>query len=290
MNMKRRMLLVSVAMLVAGAGTVHAAEQRVVKLATDGTYAPFNYTDPSGKLIGFEVDLVDDICKRMNVKCEWVIQNFDGMMPALNEKRFDAILASLSITDERAKAVDFSIPYYAGPTRLIASGDSTLGQFKSGEGTTILLGTMSDKDKAVIGDVATALKEATVGVERASTHAKFFEETFPGVKVKIYDKGENMLLDLVAGRIDAAVDGAGSTLNFIGEQKKAGKNFVAFGPALKGGALGKGVALAFRKGEETELREQFDKAIRAATTDGSISKMSVKWIGVDGSIPENATK
>ena len=290
MNMKRRMLLVSAAMLLAGASTIQAAEQRVVKLATDGTYAPFNYTDPAGKLIGFEADLVDDICKRMNVKCEWVIQNFDGMIPALNEKRFDAILASLSITDERAKAVDFSIAYYAGPTRLIASGESKLGQFKSGAGSTILLGSMSDKDKAVIGDVATALKDATVGVERASTHAKFFEGIFPGVKVNIYDKGENMLLDLVAGRIDAAVDGAGSTLNFIGEQEKAGKKFVAFGPALKGGALGKGVALAFRKGEETELREQFNKAIREATADGSISKMSVKWIGVDGSIPENVAK
>lgn len=288
MNIKRRMLLLSAAALVAGAGMANAGDPRTVKLGTDGTYAPFNYTDPSGKLIGFEPDLVDDICKRMNVKCEWVIQNFDGMIPALNEKRFDAILASLSITDERAKAVDFSIPYYAGPTRLIASADSKLGQFKSGEGTTILLGSMSDKDKAVITDVAVALKDATVGVERASTHAKFFEETFPGIKVKIYDKGENMLLDLVAGRIDAAVDGAGSTLNFIGEQEKAGKKFVAFGPALKGGALGKGVALAFRKGEDKDLREMFDKAIREATADGSISKMSVKWIGVDGSIPENA--
>jgi octopine/nopaline transport system substrate-binding protein len=290
MGITRRMLLVSVAVVMAGMGTAAAEGKRKVLLATDGTYAPFNYAEPSGKLIGFEPDVVADICPRMNVDCEWVIQNFDGMIPALNEGRFDAILASLSITDERAKAVDFSIPYYAGPTRLIASADSPLGQFKPGEGTTILLGSQTDADKAVLGELTKAFANATVGVERASTHAQFFEDTFPGVKVKIYDKGENMLLDLVAGRIDAAVDGAGSTLNFISEQEKEGKKFVAFGPALKGGTLGKGVALAFRKGQDADLREQFNKAIMDATADGTISRLSVKWIGVDGSISDYVKK
>nr|WP_298100143.1 transporter substrate-binding domain-containing protein [uncultured Shinella sp.] len=261
-----------------------------MKLATDGTYAPFNYTDASGKLIGFEVDFVNDVCPRIKVKCEWVIQNFDGMIPALNDRRFDAILASLSITDERAKSVDFSIPYYAGPTRLIAAADSALGQLNDGKGVTILLGSMSDNDKSILDAISKSLASATVGVERASTHATFFEETFPGVKIKVYDKGENMLLDLVSGRIDAAVDGAGSTLNFIQEQEKDGRKFVAFGPALKGGALGKGVALAFRKGEDAQLREQFNTAIRQATADGTISRISVKWIGVDGAIPENAAQ
>ncbi|EIM76980.1 hypothetical protein A33O_03885 [Nitratireductor aquibiodomus RA22] len=282
--------MATVALAIAGVTGAAAEEKRKLRLGTDGTYAPFNYTDPSGELVGFEPDIIADLCPRIGVECEWVIQNFDGIIPALNEGRFDAVMASLSITDERAKAVDFSLPYYAGPTRFIASAETDLGKLQAGKGTTILLGTMSDEDKAVLEEVSTAFANATVGVVRASTHAKFFEETFPGLSVKIYDKGENMLLDLVAGRIDAAVDGAGSTLNFIGEQKKAGKDFVAVGPALKGGALGKGIAFAFRKGEDTDLREKVNEAIRDATTDGTLGSLSVKWIGVDGSISDNVNK
>lgn len=288
MNISKRMLLMASALVLIGAQSGQAEEKRKVTLGTDGTYAPFNYADPSGKLIGFEPDFIANVCPRINVECEWVIQNFDGMIPALNEGRFDAILASLSITDERAKSVDFSVPYYAGPTRLIADANSALAKVTAPQGKTIFLGAMTDDDKAILANVATALKDSTVGVERASTHATFFEQTFPGVKMKIYDKGENMLLDLVAGRLDAAVDGAGSTINFLQEQEKAGRKFVTFGPALKGGALGKGVALAFRKGQDADLREKFNKAIAEATADGSISKISLKWIGVDGSIPENA--
>src|SRR5687768_9673324 len=88
-----------------------AAQGKTVKIATEGAYAPWNFTGAGGKLEGFEIDLAQDLCNRMKAKCEVVAQDWDGIIPALNAKKYDAIMAGMSITDDRKKVIDFAGPY-----------------------------------------------------------------------------------------------------------------------------------------------------------------------------------
>ena len=115
---------VSLALLFAGLAVGGAtAQTKTVKIATEGAYAPWNFTGAGGKLEGFEIDLANDLCKRMNVKCEIIAQDWDGIIPALNAKKYDAIMAGMSITDERKKVIDFAGPYVNAPNGyLVAEG------------------------------------------------------------------------------------------------------------------------------------------------------------------------
>ncbi|MGK9230403.1 transporter substrate-binding domain-containing protein [Inquilinus limosus] len=279
-----RLLLASAMLFVAGQAA-HGAEQKRITLATDGAYPPFNYTEASGKLVGFEVDLAADLCARIQAECGWVTEAFDGMIPSLNAGRFDAIMASLSITEKRAQSIDFSVPYYAGPTLFVAAADSSYVQSGVDKGLTLDLHAMTDETKSALAALGEVIEGGTIGVERASTHATFVRQLFPDAKLRVYDKEESLYLDLVSGRVDIVVSGYSSIRTFIERQKAQGKDFRVFGPALKGGALGKGIALGFRKGGDA-LRAEFDKAIIAATEDGTIKRLSEKWMGFDGSVPQ----
>lgn len=254
-----------------------------MRLATDGNYPPFNFTDPSGKVVGFEVELAGELCTRAKLSCAWVTQSFDGMIPGLNASRFDVIMASLSITEKRAESIDFSLPYYGGPTLLVAAASNPISKMEGGKGQTLNLYEMTEDKKKVLAEIAKSLANATVGVERASTHATLMQQLFPGVKLRIYDKEESLYLDLASGRIDLVVSGYSPVRGFIERQKKENRDFVVFGPALRGGALGRGVALGFRKNEK-ELRELFDRAIAEATQDGTVTRLTQKWMGFDGAV------
>lgn len=246
--MKRRSLLLAFPALAMTPAFTGAQDKRKIRLGTDGNYSPFNYAGPDGKLVGFEPDFIDEACRRLGLEHEWLVQSFDGLIPALQDGRFEAILASLSITAERAKSVDFSLPYYAGYTQIIVASEHPLNRVKVGRGRIIVLDKLTGDDKAAIAEMSEVLANSTLGVARGSTYAKFAAEILPSLKIKIYEKSEAILLDLLAGRIDGVIDGMGTNTRFIREQEKAGRRFVPFGPGMRGGPLGKGIALAFRKG------------------------------------------
>src|SRR3990170_8693421 len=105
-----------------------AAQERTVKIATEGAYAPWNFTGAGGKLEGFEIDLANDLCGRMKVKCEIVAQDWNGIIPALNAKKYDAIMAGMSITDERLKVINFSNAYANDPNGLLVPKNSDLAK------------------------------------------------------------------------------------------------------------------------------------------------------------------
>src|SRR3954447_3117329 len=107
----------ALSLLVAASGA--AAQERTVKIATEGAYAPWNFTGAGGKLEGFEIDLANDLCNRMKVKCEIVAQDWDGIIPALNAKKYDAIMAAMTITDKRKEVIDFSVPYADTPSAFL---------------------------------------------------------------------------------------------------------------------------------------------------------------------------
>src|SRR3954463_12795645 len=121
--------LLSIALL---AGTLAVgfatAQDRTVRIAVEGAYAPWNFTGAGGKLEGFEIDLANDLCARMRVTCEIVAQDWDGMIPALNAKKFDAIMAGMNITDKRLEVIDFSRPYASGLHGFATMKDSPLAK------------------------------------------------------------------------------------------------------------------------------------------------------------------
>src|SRR3954469_13126260 len=107
--------------LVIGGGGAQGKKWDTVKIATEGAYAPWNFTGAGGKLEGFEIDLANNLCERMKVKCEIVAQDWDGIIPALNAKKYDAIMAGMSITDDRKKVIEFSRSYANSPNGFLVA-------------------------------------------------------------------------------------------------------------------------------------------------------------------------
>ncbi|MBD2745150.1 transporter substrate-binding domain-containing protein [Microvirga sp. BT688] len=255
-----------------------AAQEKTVKIATEGAYAPWNFTGAGGKLEGFEIDLANDLCGRMKVKCEIVAQDWDGIIPALTSKKYDAIMAGMSITDERKKTIDFAGPYANSPNGLLVAKSSDLAKIP-GTGQAFNLGSQQAAAEKAIEAYKPMLKGKTVGVQTSTIHSNFADKYLKGTaEIREYKTTEAHDLDLAAGRIDAVL--ADST-NIIGTlEKPEFKDYVMVGPSITGGLLGAGVGVGLRKGE-TELKKSFDDAIQAAIKDGTIKKLSEKWFKID---------
>jgi len=250
------------------------AQQKTVKIATEGAYAPWNLTGPGGKLEGFEIDLANDLCARMKVKCEIIAQDWDGIIPALQARKYDAIMAGMTITDKRREVIDFSIPYADTPSTFLAAKDSPLAKLP-GTGQSFNLGTQEAAARKAIEDIKPLLKGKTLGVQVATIQASFADQYLKGTaEIREYKTTEQHDLDLAAGRIDAVFAGAAQIVGTL--QKPDFKDYTMAGPALTGGVLGAGIAVGLRK-DEKDLKKAFDEAIQAAIKDGTTEKLSVKW-------------
>ncbi|MBM6578789.1 transporter substrate-binding domain-containing protein [Microvirga sp. BT689] len=255
-----------------------AAQEKTIKIATEGAYAPWNFTGAGGKLEGFEIDLANDLCARMKVKCEIVAQDWDGIIPSLTAKKYDAIMAGMSITDERKKTIDFAGPYANSPNGFLVAKNSDLAKMP-GTGQAFNLGTQQAAAEKAINDLKPVLKGKTIGVQTSTIHSNFADKYLKGTsEIREYKTTEAHDLDLAAGRIDAVL--ADST-NIIGTlDKPEFKDYTMVGPSITGGLLGAGVGVGLRKGE-TELKKSFEDAIQAAIKDGTIKKLSEKWFKID---------
>ncbi|MXQ11806.1 lysine/arginine/ornithine ABC transporter substrate-binding protein [Microvirga makkahensis] len=254
------------------------AQEKTVKIATEGAYAPWNFTGAGGKLEGFEIDLANDLCARMKVKCEIVAQDWDGIIPALQAKKYDAIMAGMSITDERKKTIDFSRPYAAGPNGFLVPKDSPLAKMP-GTGQAYNLGSQKEAAEKAIEAVKPLLKGKTIGVQGSTIHANFADKYYKGTaEIREYKTTEAHDLDLAAGRIDAILADATSIIGTL--EKPEFKDYVLVGPSISGGLLGEGVGVGLRK-DDQELQKAFNEAIQAAVQDGTVKKLSEKWFKVD---------
>ena len=266
--------LLGTALAVGGA----AAQEKTVKIATEGAYAPWNFTGAGGKLEGFEVGLAHDLCARMKVKCEIMAQDWDGIIPALQAKKYDAIMAGMSITDERKKTIDFSRPYAAGPNGFLVPKDSPLAKMP-GTGQAYNLGTQKEAAEKAIDAVKPLLKDKAIGVQGSTIHANFADQYYKGTaEIREYKTTEAHDLDLAAGRIDAVLADATSIIGTL--EKPEFKDYVLVGPSISGGLLGEGVGVGLRK-DDQELKNAFNEAIQAAVQDGTVKKLSEKWFKVD---------
>jgi octopine/nopaline transport system substrate-binding protein len=254
------------------------AQARKVKIATEGAYAPWNFVNAAGKLEGFEIDLAADLCKRANLDCEIVAQDWDGIIPSLTAKKYDAIMAGMNITDKRLEVISFTQAYASGPHGMMAvKGTKFASTMPTGR---FNLTTGKDEADKAIEQIKAAVKGKIVGVQVSTTNANFVNEYLKGsvAEVREYKTTEQHDLDLAAGRVDflfAAHSAFAATI-----ASPIGKDMEIVGPALNGGILGRGVAVGLRK-EDTDLREAFDKAIAAAKADGTVRTLTQKWFKID---------
>ena len=269
-------LLTFVSILLATITVSYAGDWSKIKIGTEGAYPPWNGTNAAGELEGAEIDLATDLCARMNAECEFVVQDWDGMIPALEIGKYDAIMAGMSITEERMVKIDFSIGYMTEPASLSALNGSVLGTLKApGK---VNLDNMDSEAKGLLATIQSALAGTTVGVQTSTTHENFLNEYMDGVDIKVYDTQQNMELDLAAGRIDAALSDKASMQAFA--ETGVGTRVKLIGPDFFGGSFGGGVGVGIRK-SDSDLTAMFNKAISEANSDGSIKRISIKWFGKD---------
>jgi len=250
-----------------------------IKIGTEGAYPPWNSKDAAGNLIGFEVELANELCKIMKHNCTIVEQDWDGMIPALVSRKFDAIMAGMSITDERKKTINFSQGYADEVASLAVMKGSKNEGLKTL--SAINLTDISADEQATLDTLTKAFKGKTIGVQTATIHQNFLDSGLMGkVKVRTYKTQDEVNLDLAAGRIDAALAAA---VAFTDYAEKSGKAVVLTGPTFAGGDFGNGVGVGIRKGD-SELLNDFNAAIDKARDEGIISKLAIKHFGFDASM------
>lgn len=255
-----------------------SAQPKSITIATEGAYAPWNFTKADGKLDGYEVELAAELCKRMKVECKVIAQDWDGIIPALNAGKYDAIMAGMTVTEKRKEAVAFSQPYGATPNGFLTTKSSPLAKMP-GTGTSYSLVKDADAAKKAIEDMKTLLKGKAVGVQVSTTNAAFVEKFFKGVvDIREYKTTEQHDLDLAAGRIDATFAAMSYQTDVV--KKPENKDFALAGTTFTGDVLGSGVAVAVRKGDAA-LQKAFDEAVASVVADGTVKTLSTKWFGFD---------
>jgi octopine/nopaline transport system substrate-binding protein len=276
---KKTILSVLASLLVIG--NVYADK---IKIGTEGAYPPWNSKDASGSLIGFEVELANVLCKNMGHECTIVEQDWDGMIPALQGKKFDAIMAGMSITDERKKVISFSQGYADEVASLAVMKSSSLVLQRDLSVITaagINLTKPNSTAKSALKTIEGALVGKTVCTQVGTIHQNFLQSGDVGVvKVRVYKTQDEVNLDLTSGRCDVALAAA---VAFTDYAEKSGKSVALVGPTFSGGAFGNGVGVGVRQAD-TKLMKDFNKAIDKARKDGDISRIAIKWFGFDASM------
>ena len=254
--MRKTLQFIAAAAMLVAATSMTASAGDKLRIGVEGAYPPFSWKEPDGTLMGFDVDIANALCAKMGRECELVEQDWDGIIPALLARKYDAIIASMSITPERKKRVDFTQKYYNTPAKFVAAEGSSL-DFNPG-----------------------GLKGALVGVQRGTTHQCYMEKLFPDAELKLYGTQEEVFLDLSAGRIDAQISDSTQALEGFLSQD-AGKGFAfAGGDQFDLECYGEGAGIAIRKGED-DLREAFNMAIKAIREDGTYKEINEKYFDFD---------
>lgn len=264
--------------ILACAAPAQAKDWKSVTIATEGAYEPWNLTLPGGKLGGFEVDMMEDLCKRMKISCKLVVQNWDGMIAGLKAGKYDVMMDSIVITEERKKEIAFSAPYASTSASFVAASGKLLPE-ATGAAANIKLGTDAKAVRTAVEPLRAALKGKTIGIASGTVYTKFIDEHFKDIAtIREYSASPDTMLDLKAGRIDAAFDDV-TLINSI-LAKPENKGLAYTGPKIGGLVFGEGEALGFRK-TDADLKAQFDVAIKAALADGTLKKLSLKWFKTD---------
>ncbi|RBJ78326.1 amino acid ABC transporter [Pseudomonas sp. MWU12-2534b] len=229
------------------------AQAETLKIATEGAYPPFNYVDSNNQLHGFDVDIANALCKQMQVECQIVAQDWEGIIPALLAKKYDAVVASMIATDERKKKIAFSNHYYRTPLSVAVAKDSD------------------------ITDAQTNFKGRTVGAQASSTQAIYAEDHYgpAGADVKFYPTLDEANSDLAAGRVDGVI---ADKFPLLAWAESAGKDCCKIIGDVNGTTAD--ASIAVRK-EDNALRERLNKALDEIVADGTYKKISSRYFAFD---------
>jgi arginine/ornithine transport system substrate-binding protein len=229
-----------------------------IRIGVEGSYPPFNTLDKDGHVSGFDVDIANALCAQLKAQCTFVVQDWDGMIPALMAKKFDTVISSMSITEARKQKVAFTGKYYNGPARFVVR-------------------------KGAAWDFSPAgMKGRRIGVPSATIFDAYVTDVYEkqGVKVIRYAKQEDTFLDLAAGRVDTVLADV-VTIRESFFKTAAGANFEIQGPALMDVKyFGEGAGIATRK-TDLDLRDQLDAAIKAIRANGTYDRIMKKYFSYD---------
>lgn len=223
------------------------AQTKSLSFATEATYPPFESLAPSGEMQGFDVDIIKALCNKMQTQCTFTNQAFDSLIPSLQLGKFDVIFGAINITDERAKQVDFTKPYYLNTVSMVAP-----------------------KDKLLTLD-ATSLNGKTIGVQGGTTLSQYLQDTYGDkVKVNTYASEESAFLDLTSGRVDAVMGDTPLVDTWL--KKNADKYALVGQPVTSEKYFGKGYGIAVKKGN-VDLLNKLNTALAAIKADGTYDKI-----------------
>jgi len=256
MKSNRLISTLTAGVLALGLSSFTAQAADVLRVGVEGAYKPFSWKEADGTLKGFDIEIAEAVCAKLKRECKLVEQDWDGMIPALLSKKFDVIIASMSITEERRKRVDFTDKYYQTPAKIVS---------KKGSGLEVS---------------ASGLKGKRIGVQRGTTHQCFMEKMYPDAEIVMYATQEEVFQDLAIGRIVGQIsDSIAADDGFL--KTDAGKDFEFTGPDLNDQEChGEGAGFAVRK-EDSKLRMQLNEAIKAIRADGSYQKINANYFDFD---------
>lgn len=242
----KKLALSSAVILTAAASSFAASAADTIRIATEGAWAPFNYIDNNGQPQGFDVDIANALCEQMEADCKIVTQDWDGLIPGLKVRKFDAIIASMSITEERLRQVDFTDKYYSGGLRYLAPKGKEFD--------------LEDLDGKVIG------------AQRATLAAQYLEDNFMDTaELKFYDTQDSVYLDLISGRLDIVLSDELPTYDWL-KTSGNGDKFEFKGESFK---KEDEIGIAVRKGDD--LKEKFNEALEAIIENGTYQKINAKY-------------
>ncbi|WP_319782211.1 ABC transporter substrate-binding protein [Oceanisphaera sp. IT1-181] len=253
----KKLLIAGAIMASLAVGAVQAKEWKTVRFGIEGAYPPFSWTDEQGQLQGFDVDMANALCEQMQVKCKLIAQDWDGIIPALLARKYDAIIAAMSITEERQRTVDFTDRYALVPNKFVAKKGTELDLSKAG------------------------LQGKKVGVQIATTHDKYLTENF-GKEVSLvrYGTADEAYLDLKAGRVDYVfLDATAIEEGLL--NKDGGNQYEFVGPSITDEKwFGDGFGIAVRK-QDSDLKDKINKAIVDIRENGKYEAVNNKYFEYD---------
>ena len=237
-------------------GVLQAKEWKHIRIGVEGAYPPFSKTEADGSVTGFDIDIAKALCADMKIKCTLVKQDWDGIIPALLARKFDAIIATMDITAERQKKVSFTNKYQHIPARFVA------------------------KKGAKFQGTAKFMKGKDVGVQRATSMDLYISDNYPQANIKRYGTADEAYLDLKAGRLDFVMADSAALQDGL-LSKEGGDAFDFIGPELTDAKwFGQGAGIAIRK-QDKALVELFNKSLVSIRANGTYKKINDKYFDFD---------
>tara|TARA_B100000767_G_scaffold205320_1_gene192124 strand:- start:2413 stop:3189 length:777 start_codon:yes stop_codon:yes gene_type:complete len=228
-----------------------------LRLGTEGQYPPFNYFETDGTLAGFDVEIGLELCKRLGEECELVAQDWDGIIPGLLAKKYDFVIASMFITQERKKQVDFTDPYYLAAMTHVVPKNSGITEFSN-----------------------EALKGKVIGAQTGTTQADYIEAIYTDATIRLYQTQDEVNLDMASGRIDLQIGDMLPMLDWVSKTDNGACCELAGEAITDPDFVGEGVGIAVRQ-EDDDLREKLNTALAEIRADGTYKTINDKYFDIN---------